>query len=153
MNKRLTEDFNLSEFTNSQYAVRHNINNQPNDYELANIINITAPTMQKIRDLLGAPVHITSGYRCYALNRAIGGSGTSAHMSGLAVDFVAPRAGTPKEVAEELKRHVKDLRIDQLINEGQWVHVGFAAPNKQPRNEVMTARFIKGKPTYEKGIV
>ena len=152
MNKRLTKDFNLSEFTESQYAVRHNINNQPNGYELANIINITAPSMQKIRDLLEQPIHITSGYRCYALNRAIGGSDTSAHMSGLAVDFVAPRAGTPKQVAEALKWHAKDLRIDQLINEGQWVHVGFAAPGKPPRNEIMTARFINGKPIYEKGI-
>lgn len=152
MNRQLTQDFSLAEFTYSQYAERHGINNTPNDYELANIINITAPKTQKIRDLLGKPMLITSGYRCYSLNRAVGGSATSDHMSGLAIDFLSPRFGTPKEIAQFLQKHVQELGINQLIYEGTWVHVGFAGVGQKPKNEILTAKFKNGKAKYSIGV-
>lgn len=152
MSRQLTQDFSLPEFTYSQYAERHGINNTPSDYELANIINITAPRAQKIRDLLGKPMLITSGYRCYSLNRAVGGSATSDHMSGLAIDFIAPKFGTPKEIAQFLQKHVENLGVNQLIFEGTWVHVGFAGVGQKPKSEILTAKFKNGKPHYEQGI-
>ena len=153
MTKQITRDFSLAEFTHSQYAERHNINNTPSDYELANIINITAPKAQKIRDLLNKPMLITSGYRCYSLNRAVGGSLTSDHLGGLAIDFIAPQFGTPKEVAKFLQKYVQDLGINQLIHEGTWVHVGFAGVGQKPKGDVLTAKFKNGRPEYSIGVI
>lgn len=152
MIRQITLDFSLPEFTYSQYAERHNINNTPSHQELVNILNITAPKTQKIRDLLGKPMLITSGYRCYSLNRAVGGSPTSDHMSGLAIDFIAPKFGTPKEIAQFLQKHAQNLGINQLIYEGTWVHVGFAGVGQKPKGEILTAKFKNGKAQYEQGI-
>lgn len=153
MTRQLTQDFCLTEFTYSQYAYRNNINNAPSDYELANIINITAPRAQKIRDLLNKPMLITSGYRCFQLNKAVGGAATSDHMSGLAIDFIAPKFGTPKEVAQFLQKHVLELGINQLIYEGTWVHVGFAGAGSKPIGTILTAKFQNGKAKYFAGVV
>ena len=49
------------------------------------------------------PVLISSGYRSPKLNKAIGGSSTSAHMSGLAADFSCPGFGTPLAICKELQ--------------------------------------------------
>lgn len=153
MTRQITPDFALAEFTYSQYAERHNINNTPSDYELANIINITAPRTQKIRDVLNKPMIITSGYRCFLLNRAVGGVDNSDHMSGLAIDFIAPKFGTPKEVAQYLQTIVLPLGINQLIYEGTWVHVGFAGAGRRPKGEILTAKFKNGKAQYFAGVV
>lgn len=153
MGRMLTENFSLAEFVVSETAERKNINNSPSDLEIGNLINITAPSLQKIRNLLDKPVSITSGYRCFELNRSVGGAPDSAHLKGLGVDFICPQFGTPKEVCQFLASRVKDLKIDQLIYEGSWIHVGYAAAGVRPRGEVLTARFVAGKAKYLGGIV
>lgn len=153
MGRMLTESFSLAEFVVSETAERKNINNSPSDLEIGNLLNITAPNLQKIRNLLGKPINITSGYRCFQLNKAVGGAPDSAHLRGLGVDFISPQFGTPKEVCQFLASRVKDLHIDQLIYEGSWIHVGYAAVGVKPRGEVLTARFVNGKAQYLMGIV
>ena len=79
----------------------------------------------------GAPITVTSGYRCPALNAAIGGAKDSQHMRGEAADFICPRFGTPTEVAAALRD--SGIEYDQLLLEfGRWVHISFsAAPRRQ----------------------
>ena len=60
---QLTRHFSLSELIRSQTALRRGIDNYPNASALANLRNILAPGLQRVRDLLGAPMHVTSGYR------------------------------------------------------------------------------------------
>ena len=151
MQDRITDDFTFGEFLQSATAVRHGLDNTPSATHLANILGVLAPGMQRIRDELGVPVQITSGYRAPAVNRAVGGSASSQHQLGLAADFVAPRFGSPRAIARHLQARVAELRTDHLICEGTWLHVSFD-PAK-PRNEALTAHFqAGGGVTYARGI-
>lgn len=148
-NEKLTENFSLSEFLASDFAIRRGIPNIPTDEVLTNIRTLLAPGMQRIRDLLNHSVNVSSGFRSHPLNSAIGGSVTSQHMDGLAADFTAPAFGTPKEISQFLLDNFETIKFDQLIQEGTWVHVSFAS---QPRKSVLTAHFLNGKTTYTNGI-
>ena len=127
MPTKLTNHFTLDEFTASQTAARMGIPNVPDGDELANVRR-TAEVMERVRTLLGnRPILISSGYRCPEVNRAVGGSSTSAHMTGLAVDFNCPGFGTPREICHALSPHMADLGVDQLIHEfDSWVHLGLS---------------------------
>lgn len=148
--ERIVPSFWLSEFLASDTAVRKGLSNAPDIGEMANIRSILAPGMQRVRECLGHPVTISSGYRSAAVNRAVGGSKTSQHTQGLAADFTAPGFGSAKQVAEHLLRHAGTVRYDQLIYEGTWVHISFSP---QPRGQVLTARFSGGKAIYSPGVV
>lgn len=148
--EQLTPSFKLSEFTDSETAARFVLDNTPTPQALANIRAILAPGMQRVRDLLGTPIHNSSGYRSPAVNAAVGSGPTSQHLQGLAADFKSPTFGTPLEIAKFLQGLSSVLRFDQLIFEGQWVHISFAP---KPRGQVLTAHFRPGKKTtYTPGI-
>ena len=150
---KLSEHFSLDELTHSDVAIRLGIDNTPGQLARDNLV-LLARGLESVRAALGGvPILISSGFRCEALNRAIGGSATSAHMQGLAADFTAPAFGTPREIAEHLAGLAASLCFDQLIEEGgRWVHIGFAAYACTPRQQVLTARFEAGKVTYTPGL-
>src|SRR5580693_7431564 len=135
----LTPHFTLEEFTDSQTAARKGIPNVPpvGSPERANLKR-TADVMEQVRTLLGDKrILVSSGYRSPAVNAAVGGSKSSAHMSGLAVDFSCPGFGTPKAICHKLHPHMKELGIDQLIHEyDTWVHLGLSAGD--PRHQALT---------------
>lgn len=150
LDEHVTADFVLSEFIISPMAVRHGVDNMPPAYIMATIRNVLAPSVQHIRDILRAPVFLTSAYRCPALNMLVKGSQDSDHMTGHAVDLVCPRFGSPRKVAEFLVSLMPEFKFDQLIHEGGWVHVSF---NSRPRNQVLTAHFWPDRPTsYTPGL-
>jgi hypothetical protein len=99
-----------------------------------------AQVMEKVRDICGAnPVQITSGYRSPEVNAATGGSSTSAHMSGLAADFIIPGAGTPREICKMLEPHLAELTVAQLILEYEdWAHLAIAPPGTVPACQCLT---------------
>lgn len=126
----MTPHFSLEEFTASDTAARLNIDNRIPDELRENALK-TLQMMERIRFHIDAPITITSGYRCEALNRAVGSKPTSDHTLAFAVDFKAPRAGTPYEIAKDLASVIDVLGIGQLILEfGTWVHVSLARPDK-----------------------
>ena len=132
----LSKHFHLSEFTASQTAARKRIDNTPTPAIIAQL-KATARSMELVRTILGGkPILISSGYRSPALNKAVGGSRTSAHVRGDAVDFICPGFGSPLAICRALSIQ-PDLPYDQIIEEGTWVHIGFA---KSPRREVLTMR-------------
>lgn len=132
----LTTHFSLEEFTLSQTASRAGLDNEPGTVELRDNILRTAQLLERIRSLLGAPIIITSGYRSPRVNALVGGALNSAHMQGLAADFIAPSAGIPFDVCRAIALNVKSLEIDQLIYEHTWVHVGLR--KEAPRNQILT---------------
>lgn len=148
--ERIAGSFWLSEFLRSDIAVRKGLDNVPKAVELANIRNILAPGMQRVRDTLGVPVLITSGYRSAEVNAAVGSSETSQHRQGLAADFIAPQFGTPRTITRYLMERSGEIKFDQLIWEGGWVHISFVPTN--PRSEVLTAHFRGGGVTYSRGL-
>lgn len=119
---KLTPNFSLSEFTRSATAKRLGIVNAPTEEHLANL-RLTALGMEMVRLRLGLPIKVTSGYRCPALNKAVGGTPTSAHAVGLACDFTAKG----ESAAQTAKRLKGMLPYDQLILETSRgvVHISF----------------------------
>ena len=144
---QLSKNFKLNEFTASQTATRKGIDNTP-AAPIIERLRMLANTMEQVRSLLGDnSIRISSGYRCLALNRAIGSGDSSAHVQGYAVDFTCPNFGTPKEVANKIAESA--IKYDQIIFEQNWVHLSVDPRN---RRDVLTAHFKGGKATYTKGI-
>jgi hypothetical protein len=148
MARQLTDHFTLEEFTISQTAAREGINNTPDAAALRNLRALAA-TLERVRSRLGnKPVSISSGYRCPALNSAVGGSKTSAHMQGLAADFIVPSYGTVLQTARAVAE--AGIDFDQVIYEyGRWVHLGLPAPGKAGRRELLS---IGSKGKYVSGL-
>lgn len=146
--RRLSAHFTLAELTHSATAARRGISNTPSP-DMVDQLVVLAAKMERVRALLGdRPISVLSGYRSPAVNKAVGGSKTSAHMTGWAVDFICPSFGTPAQVAAHLAKHLTDF--DQVIEEfGDWVHVGFGPGQRGQR---LTARHVGGKTTYTPGI-
>lgn len=144
---QLTEHFALEELTFSSTALRRAIDNTP-PADIVEHLRSLALHLEDVRTLLGGQaIHIDSGYRCAQLNRAVGGVGHSAHMDGDAADILCPGFGVPLEVARAVA--ASTLPFDQVIAEGTWCHVSFAAP---ARRQVLTAEFGPTGPTYRVGL-
>ncbi len=149
----LTKDFELKEFCTSETAARMGRPIIPTDAITAQLARLCKTALQPIRDSLGKPLIITSGYRPPWLNALIGGSKTSAHMLGRAADFHCYGMRN-YDLAQFIESLVEKLMIDQLIYEyGQWVHVGIAEPGLEPRREVLTATRRDGKTVYARGLI
>ena len=151
--QQLSPHFALSELTASQTATRLGLRNEPGILIVENLKRL-ALLLEQVRGLLGGkPILISSGYRSQAVNRAVGGAASSAHVDGLAADFICPGYGTPRQICQAIQD--SPLRFDQLIFEGTWVHL--AAPKEAntpaPRRDVITALFSGGSVRYLKGIV
>lgn len=137
----LTPHFTLAEFT----VTSKPIDNTPSQ-EMVATLRTTAYYLEQVRELLDKAITINSGYRSKAVNKAVGGSPTSAHVLGYAVDFVAKDL-TPLEICQVIAK--SNLKFDQLIYEGTWVHISF---DPKMRREVLSAKFKDGKATYLKGL-
>jgi hypothetical protein len=135
----LSEHFSLQEMIYSQTAARAGIPNTPTE-EAHEHLQALAEVMEMVRALCGDnPVTITSGYRNEKVNALVGGSTNSAHISGLACDFIVPAYGTPLDICRILEPELADLRIDQLIHEyGDWVHLAIAPPGEPADCECLT---------------
>ena len=151
---RLSENFTLQEFTKSQTAERRGIDNTPVEGHLENAKALFENVVQPVRDNFGVTV-INSGYRSGDLNYAIGGSNTSQHCKGQAVDIECP--GTPNyDVAKWIE---ENLEFDQLILEfytpgipdSGWVHVSYNS--EENRKSVLTALKENGKTVYKPGLI
>lgn len=149
---RLSPNFSLAELTVSQAADRAGLRNVPVGTALDNLARL-AHFLEQVRGLLfHSPILVSSGFRSPAVNNLIGGAHLSAHTKGLAADFIAPKYGRPKAIAEAIRDSA--LPFDQVIFEGTWVHVAIPEAGKTPRRECLTAQFRGGMPVhYLRGIV
>lgn len=141
----LTKDFWLGEFTKSQIAARLGIRNNPTTQEIQNLKRLCQHVLQPLRDHLGLPVVITSGYRSPELNAKIGGAKNSQHTQGLAADIYVPGLSV-QTVLTAIE--AQGYPFDQLIDEyGSWVHVSVSRA-AQPRRQVLRARVKGGWTVY-----
>ena len=148
MSTFLSPHFTYEELTGSDYATRHGIDNKPYADMHPNGLML-AEGLERVRSILALPIHVSSGYRSAKLNAAVGGSKTSKHMDWLAADFTCPQFGTPLEICRELQANYAVVGFDQMIQEGNWVHVSFS---DMPKGEILTAHFGNGPTTYTKGL-
>ena len=130
--------FSIHETVHSDKAEELGLGNVPDEHTAKTLITC-AEYMDGIRELLGEPVLVSSWYRSPPLCVAIGSKRTSQHTKGEAVDWRCPSYGTPAEIVQFLAPRCRQLGIDQLILEHQWIHTSFAiTPPRVPRREVLT---------------
>ncbi len=154
---RLTQHFQLEEFTRSATARRLGIDNTltpTKAYDrilIGNLQRLCEQVLEPLRQHANSPrhapsplegepeqlpIHINSGYRCLILNRAVGGSPTSNHISGCAADIRIPDIPTGREWFEWLQAHVP---FDELIWERAtptghpWIHVALRPETNRRR--------------------
>jgi zinc D-Ala-D-Ala carboxypeptidase len=143
---KLTEHFSLEEMIFSETAARHGIDNRPDAVSRKNLMELCENMLEPIRELVGGPINVTSGYRCAVLNSVIGDASNSQHMMGEAADINCPLLN-PRTLFQRLRQ--SELAFDQLIDEfGSWVHVSLK--RRGNRGEVLRARKNNGVTHYEK---
>jgi hypothetical protein len=147
---KLSAHLDLSEVIRSESAKRNGISNMPIALHIENFKLLAEKVFEPIRTHFGVPIHISSGYRSVELNKCIGGSLTSQHCSGEAIDI--DMDGSTSGVTNKMVfDYIKDnLEFDQLINEFDysWVHVSYESTGKQ-RKQVLKAVRVNGKTTYQ----
>ena len=151
---KLSEHLDLSEVTKSDMAQRKGISNEPTPEHLENFKKLAENIFEPIRKHFNQPIFISSGYRSKELNTAIGGSLTSQHCSGEAIDIAMDGRSntvTNKAVFDYIKGN---LNFDQLIWEfgtdsnPDWVHVSYESTGRQ-RKQVLKAVRVNGNTTYK----
>lgn len=126
---QLTEHFTLSELTRSDTADRKHIDNTPTVEVVANLRALCRNVLEPARVSFGAPIYVTSGYRCPALNAAVGGKPTSQHLRGEAADLQVQGVRNLKRLYKVIKSHGI---FDQLLYEtnrtgAKWIHVSYTS--------------------------
>lgn len=120
----LSEHFSLDEFTCSATARAMGIVNSPGSSELANLRFLCREVLEPARRVMGEPIHVTSGYRCLALNRAVGGVAQSYHVRGLAADLHIESAAHASRLADALNAQPYcDLILVEHAHGASWLHV------------------------------
>ena len=147
---KLSAHLDLSEVIRSESAKRNGISNMPIAQHIENFKLLAEKVFEPVRVHFGVPIHISSGYRSIELNKCIGGSLTSQHCTGEAIDI--DMDGSQSGVTNKMVfDYIKDnLVYDQIINEFDysWVHVSYAANGKN-RKQVLRAVRVNGKTTYQ----
>jgi hypothetical protein len=148
---QLSQNLSLPEMLRSESAKRNGITNKPTAEHIENMKALATNIFQPIRDHFKVAIHISSGYRSKELNKAIGGSQTSQHSKGEAMDIdMDGTAITNRQIFLFIK---DNLDFDQLIWEfgtkanPDWVHVSFKSKGTN-RKQVLMAKRIAGKVTY-----
>jgi len=145
----LSPHFKLKEFTKSRTASENGIDNNPPSEAVENLRALCVHTLEPLREALGLPIIITSGYRCKALNERITHhSATSQHMQGEAADFVVQ--GSKIKVQGENHRELlikafrtiilnDNIDFDQLIIYLDFIHVSYVREGRKNRHKLTKA--------------
>ena len=147
---RLSPNFTLEEMTRSQTASRREIDNTPDLQEIENL-KILCLLLEKIRAGQNGAVIVSSGFRSYTLNKAIGGASKSAHMDGLAADIKIVGKSS-RETALWIRDNLKGEYDTNILEFGRWVHIAIAKESAEPRSRDLTAIKRDGRTVYLKGI-
>ena len=135
---QITEHFTVEEFERSSTADRLGIDNRMPAALLPNLCEVV---LEPLRAYAGKPIVISSGYRCPALNRAVGGASQSQHLRGEAADLHLPSIAEGRAWFRWL---MDNTTFDQLIWEHNrqgtyWIHVSCKTDPRQNRNRVVSA--------------
>ena len=130
---QLTKHFSLEELCASATAKARGIQNRPSVQQIISLVYLTCYVLEPLREAMNEPIPISSGFRCEALNKAVGGVYNSQHLKGQAADLcIDGDIQKGRKWFEYIKNH---LPFDQLIWEKNpktgscWVHVSFVFPD------------------------
>ena len=153
MDIKLSKNLSLEEVIESNTATKRGIDNNPTDEHLNALKQLAINIFQPLRDYVNSPIRVNSGYRSEELNSIIGGSKTSQHCKGEAIDIkIVSNEFTNADLFNYIKNH---LDFDQLIWEfgtdasPRWVHVSYV-DEYENRGQVLQAVKVNGKTQYIK---
>ena len=149
---KISNHITFRESINSYTAKRKGIENTPNEYEITNMYILAHKVFEPLRKWVGGPIKINSFFRSEELNKAIGGSSTSQHCQGRAMDIDDVYG---YKTNAEMFNYIKDnLDFDQLIwefgtvNNPDWVHVSYLSIDEN-RKRCLKAYKKNGKTKYK----
>lgn len=139
LQQNLSPNFKLWEFVFSETARRLKIDNTPTEEIVENMKFLCENVLEPLREIVGKPIKINSGYRCLELNKAVGGSKDSQHMQGKAADLRVD-GQTVGETFALIKSSL--LQYDQLIEEkfvptnpnSGWIHISWNASKNRKKS-------------------
>ena len=129
--------FTIAEMTKSDTADRLGIDNRLPKELLTNVQRLISEVLDPLRDWYGKPIRINSGYRCEALNKAVGGVDNSYHLTGCAADIDVNSHGENEKLFAYIR---ENLPFTELGWEGggAWIHVALV-PGREEEKEVFYA--------------
>jgi len=149
--EKISKHISYKEATFSQTATRKDIDNTPSEEVLQRMKTVAENIFEPLRAHVGGPIKINSFYRSIMLNTAIGGSKSSQHTRGEAIDIDDTLGAMSNK---DMFTFIKDeLDFDQLIWEfgddenPAWVHVSYVSPENN-RRRILKASKVNGKTTY-----
>ncbi len=150
--QRISKYVTYQEVTKSNQATALKLANIPNAEQLNNLRLVCTKIFDPLREHFGIPIGISSGFRSVELNSKIGGSKSSQHCQGKALDIDGDIFDgiSNKKIFEYIK---KSCTFDQLIwefgseNHPDWVHVSYNEGKN--RGQVLRAVKIGGKTVYQ----
>ena len=149
--KNISKNITYIEATKSATAIKKGIDNTPTNETLKIMQYVAENVFEPLREHFNVPIGITSFYRSSALNKAVGGSSTSEHVNGSAIDIDADVFG--RITNKEIFNYIKDnLNFNQLIwefgndNEPDWVHVSLKKSGN--KKQILQAKKINGRTKY-----
>lgn len=132
---QLSKHFSLEVFIRSETALRHGIDNTPNDEQIEKL-RWLAQQFEDVRALVG-PLHCNSVFRCLEVNRKLGSKDTSQHVKCEAGDLISLAGLTPYQLCKTIVD--SSIAFDQVIYEfSSWMHISFVQSPKIPRRQVLT---------------
>jgi len=150
--KNISDHVSYKEATRSTTAKRLGISNEPTIEHTYNMQVLAENVFEPLRSHVGKPICINSMYRSEDLNKAVGGSMTSQHCKGQAMD-IDDKYGHATNA--EMFDFIRDnLNFDQMIwefGDGEnpdWIHVSYISEDKN-RNKMLRAYKNKGRTAYE----
>lgn len=131
--------FTLQELIRSNVAAKKKIDNTPSFEVVDHLRELTKMILEPMRAAYGKAITVSSGYRCAALNAAVGGENTSAHLRGDAADLqAADMTGFKKFVRQWLIS--QRIKFDQCIIERsgktEWIHISIYSSTGSQRGQV-----------------
>lgn len=147
---KISKHISYKEATHSNTATRRGINNVPSEKHIVAMKALAKNIFEPVRVHFNKPISVNSFFRSVALNKAIGGSATSQHCKGEAIDIDATKGFTNKQIYNYIK---DNLEYDQLIwefgtdKEPDWVHVSYKANGKNRKQQLKASR-KGGKSVY-----
>lgn len=150
---KLSDNLSLAEVIKSNTAIKYGIDNSPTEEHLENLKAIAQDVFQRVREHFGKAIYVSSGYRSEALNERIGGSSTSQHCKGEALDLDAQVYGGLTNA--QLFSYIEEwITFDQLIwefgsnTEPDWIHVSYKKDGNN-RGQTLVAYKKNGKTKYK----